>query len=336
MAAPGRSLGVDGGFGSSHPRSEPGQQRMHHRSLLLFAFLVLSGCDGTSEPLDASVPDAGPALEPSRLFGPCVEDWQCPGEGAICRTAADGYPGGYCTVPCEDRTPCRADDIYHHCVVRDGEERAYCEQRCLNGIDCGRDAYTCAGELPPSGGLCIAVCSDDEQCGSGTRCDPYSGECVAGEPSTEGGVTGDPCFDDSDCRSGRCVTEVGEGRVPTGWIGGYCVSNCILPSGFNNNTFYSGESLPQATCVGDAVCLPSQGQSRGDLGTCYDQCTSDDDCREGYGCLRTIQLANGHTSHYSNGACVPKGCNAHTDCPSGYQCVTVQGSDGQPRNVCAR
>src|SRR5690606_5864553 len=110
---------------------------------------------------------AGPPLMPSELFGPCQEDWQCPGEGAICRRATDGWPGGYCTVPCEDRTPCDFNGVYHHCVTRAGETQSYCERRCLNGIDCGRTAYTCAGELPPSGGLCIGVCASDDECGAG-------------------------------------------------------------------------------------------------------------------------------------------------------------------------
>jgi hypothetical protein len=123
--------------------------------------------------------------------------------------------------------------------------------------------------------------------------------------------------------------------VPTGWVGGYCIANCVLPPGFNNNDFYTGDALPQATCAGDAVCLPAQGQSRGDLGTCYDQCTSDDDCRDGYGCLKDIQLASGGVSSYSNGVCVPKACSAAEPCPAGYTCVSVQGADGQPRNVCA-
>ena len=309
---------------------------MNHRSLLLLLlWSSLSGCDGAPPESDAqvSLPDAGPPLQPSALFEACEEDWQCPGEGAICRTAADGYPGGYCTVPCEDRTPCRARSVYHHCATREGETQSYCERRCLNGIDCGRDGYTCAGELPPSGGMCIAVCSTDAQCGSGTRCDPYSGQCVEGEPAT-GAVTGEGCGLPEDCRSGQCVPELSPEGVPTGWVGGYCTGNCILPPGFNNNDFYMGDALPQATCAGDAVCLPAQGQSRGDLGTCYDQCTRDSDCRDGYGCLKEIQLASGGVSSFTNGVCVPAACGAADPCPEGYTCVTVRGADGQPRNVC--
>ena len=44
--------------------------------------------------------DAGPALEMSETFGPCQEDWQCPGDGAVCRRGAAGWPEGFCTVPC--------------------------------------------------------------------------------------------------------------------------------------------------------------------------------------------------------------------------------------------
>lgn len=308
---------------------------MNHllRSLCLATALVAWGCDGTNPSTDANVPrpDAGPMLTMSELFGPCVEDWQCPGAGAICRRAADGYPGGYCTLPCEDRTPCDYRGVYHHCATRTGETQAYCERRCLNGIDCGRSGYTCQGELPPSGGVCIAVCSDDAQCGAGATCDRYTGQCVTGAPST-GAMTGEACARPEDCRSGQCVAEVSADGVPTGWVGGYCVGNCILPPGFNSSEFFSGEALPQGTCPGDAVCLPAAGNARGDLGTCYDQCMGPGDCRPGYTCLQQIRLMSGSSS-YTNGLCVPDDC-ARTPCPGGYVCVTVQ-SDNGPRNVCA-
>ncbi|RZO52757.1 MAG: hypothetical protein EVA89_30965 [Sandaracinaceae bacterium] len=293
----------------------------------------LSGCDGAPPDEDAGVEmDAGPPLEPSTLFGGCREDWQCPGEGAICRTPADGWPDGYCTVPCEDRTPCDVDGVYHHCATRQGEEQSYCERRCLNGIDCRRDGYSCAGELPPSGGVCVAACSDDSQCG-GLVCDRYTGQCT--DTPAEGAVTGEGCDDADACRSGECVPEVNEMDVPTGWVGGYCVANCVLPRGFNNNTFYGGDELPSGTCQGDAICIPSgNGQSMGDLGRCYGACTADTDCRGGYTCLKDFQLASGGVSSYPNGICVPGNCSAD-GCPTGYVCVNVTGSDGSPRPVCA-
>lgn len=293
--------------------------------------LAAAGCDGNDQP-DASTPiDAGPG--PSELFGACEEDSQCPGEGAVCRPSSDGWPGGFCTVPCEDRTPCDARGVYHHCVVPEGETQGFCERRCLNGIDCGRDAYTCEGELPPSGGVCISVCSADEQCGAGTSCDLYTGRCVEGAPPTAGGITGEACAESDDCRSGACVAEASETGVPTGWVGGSCTGNCVLPSGFNSSSFYNGEALPAGTCPGAAVCLPVAQQARGDLGRCYAACVADSDCRPGYACLRDIALGGGGVSSYSNGACVPDNCEV-AGCPAGYDCVTVTGSDGSPRSVC--
>lgn len=307
---------------------------MERLSALAAAVLVLAACDGTA-PVDASTPnvDAGPELEMSELFGACQEDWQCPGEGALCRTAADGYPGGYCTLPCDDRTPCDARGAYHHCVQLEGEDQSYCERRCLNGIDCGREAYSCLGELPPSGGVCVAVCSTDEQCGDGFACDVYTAQCVEGEPPTAGALTGEACADDDGCRSAQCVPEVNEAGVPTGWVGGYCLGNCVVPSGYNTSDFFSGDALPQGTCPGDAVCWPANGMARGDLGTCYDQCMGAGDCRPGYRCLQDIQLQTRVVS-YTNGICVPDDC-ASAGCPTGYSCVTVTGGDGEARNVCA-
>lgn len=308
---------------------------MRNRPSLLALALALAACDGAPPEEDAQIqlPDAGPTLLPSQLFGPCEVDSQCPGEGAVCRTAADGWPGGYCTVPCEDRTPCDHRGVYHHCATREGETQAYCERRCLNGIDCGRDAYTCAGELPPSGGVCIGLCSSDEQCGAGTVCNLYSGACTA-ESLPGGAVTGEPCIEGTDCRSGQCVGEVTAMGAPTGWIGGYCIASCMIPSGYNTSTFFAGDALPRGTCAGDAVCIPAEGYAEGDLGTCYDQCLSDDDCRAGYTCLRDIALTGGGASSYSNGLCVPDDCG-RVGCPSGYTCVTVMGANGA-RNVCAR
>ena len=313
---------------------------MRHRfisSRLAATLLLLTACDGGSTDdagLDASAPDGGPVLEMSQLFGGCSEDWQCPGEGAICRTAAEGYPSGFCTLPCEDRTPCDANGVYHHCVRLEGETQSYCERRCLNGIDCGRTAYTCAGELPPSGGICISACSADEQCGDGTSCDRYTGQCTADPVPTIGSVTGETCADAEACRSGQCIAEVNDTGVPTGWVGGYCVANCILPSGYNSSDFFAGDALPSGTCAGNAVCLPASGtQNQRDLGTCYTQCMGDGDCRPGYGCKKQFDLASGGVSSYSNGICIPQACTSGS-CPSGYECVTVTGADGSPRPVC--
>lgn len=310
---------------------------IRHLPLLVCApaLLALAACDGGGGGSDAGSSDAA-IVEPSELFGPCETDAECPGEGAVCRPATEGYPGGYCTVPCQDRTPCDVFGVYHHCVTREGEDQSYCEQRCLNGLDCGRDAYTCAGELPPSGGVCIGVCSSDEDCGGGTVCDPYTAVCSTMATET-GAITGEPCNAPEDCRSGQCVQEENASGQPTGWVQGYCVSNCILPVGYNNSTFFMGDAFPNGGCPGDAICLPADFSktAQSDLGRCYDQCTADSDCRPGFGCLQDIQLAGGGTSSYSNGLCVPGDCRTG-GCPDGYSCQTVTDTSGNASNVCGR
>ena len=308
-------------------------QRQPFFLLFIALLLALPGCDGGGGS-DAGVDGGG--LEMSELFGACEADSQCPGEGAVCRVAEDGYPGGFCTIPCEDRTPCDSRGVYHHCATREGETQAFCERRCLNGIDCGRYAYTCAGELPPSGGVCIGVCSSDEDCGGTSICDPYTATC-SDAATTTGAITGEPCADNEACRSGQCVVEVSATAVPSGWVGGYCVSNCILPLGYNNSDFFMGDALPNGGCPGDAVCLPADfaKTAEGDLGRCYAQCTGDVDCRDGYTCLQDIDLASGAVSTYSNGLCVPGNCTMD-GCPTGYTCTMVTGTDGSTRSVCAR
>jgi hypothetical protein len=263
--------------------------------------LLLSGCPSDPAPVvDAALPDAR-VFAASELYGPCEIDAQCPGEGAVCRRPSDGFPGGYCTVPCDDRTPCGGFGTQNnHCVQLVGEDRAYCQLNCLNGIDCRDEAYTCLADQLPTGGLCIPVCSSDAQCGGGTVCDPFTARCVAPGSVSTGAVTGEPCASNAACASGACVPEA------NGFLGGYCIANCALPAGWNTNTFFDGPSLPNGGCAGDAVCFPNGSITPRDLGVCLDQCTSDGDCRDGYECRRQFQLRQGGpTFSYENGVCLP-------------------------------
>ncbi|MDQ3031401.1 MAG: hypothetical protein M3Y87_03220 [Myxococcota bacterium] len=307
------------------------------QSLLLatVSLLGLAACgDGNVAP-DAGPTDDAYVLQASRLFGSCVEDSQCPGEGAVCRRDDDGYPRGYCTIPCDDRTPCDLFGSYHHCVQRTGETRRYCEQRCLNGIDCGRPGYTCAGELPPSGGLCLGVCSSDAHCSAGHVCEPYSGQCYPeGSVPTAGALTGEPCGSGAACLSGLCIEEVDDDGAPTGYLGGTCVSNCILPSGYNTSTFFGGTMLPRGDCVGNAVCFPTSSLSEGDLGVCQQACAGDGDCRPGLQCASSFNTSSGRPASFDNGVCLPIDCS-RAACPSGSRCVGVPRADGSVSNICA-
>ncbi len=256
--------------------------------------------------VDAGIEDAGAAdaqvvLQPSTLFGACVQDAQCPGEGAICRSSQSaGSPGGVCTVPCEDRTPCDFNNVYHHCLARVGETQKYCEQRCINGLDCGRSGFTCQLLSDQEEGICYGLCSTDEQCGEGLRCEPYGSRCVAPDAPDEGAINGEPCAAPEDCRSNFCISE-----ADNGWPGGSCISQCILPSGFNSTSFYGGETLPQATCPDGSLCLSLLGATaRGDPGACVKACDSAADCRQGYMCRKEFE-GSGGVSTFSNGVCWP-------------------------------
>lgn len=250
---------------------------------------------------DAGAADAEVSLEPSTLFGACVEDAQCPGVGAVCRSAeSTGTPGGVCTVPCEDRTPCDFNNVYHHCLARIGETQKYCERRCINGLDCGRSAFTCQLFGDQEEGVCYGLCVSDEECGAGLKCEPYSGRCVTPDTPNSAAINGEPCAALEDCRSNFCISE-----ADNGWPGGSCISRCILPSGFNSTSFYGGETLPQAGCPEGNVCLSLLGSSaRGDPGGCLKACDSAADCRPGYMCRKEFE-GSGGVSTYTNGVCWP-------------------------------
>jgi hypothetical protein len=301
---------------------------------------------------DAGAPeDTGPDVGPlpsdfGNLFGSCIEDADCEDMGGICRSAEEGFPGWYCTKPCDspnDRTACEVTrggfTVYHHCADRGAQPAGQftCEFNCLNGLDCGRDGYTCAVNALPGGGLCIPVCSSDEECSWGTYCDRYTGECQVDDPPddpTTIGLSpnGGPCNSDAQCASGDCF-EGGTRTQPTGWVGGYCVGNCILPSGFNNNDFFVGDALPPGTCPGEnPVCIPrGQAQSRQDLGICLQGCADANDCRQGYECARRVG-----NKLFDVGFCRPGTCGqgGTVVCPADHTCVTVQSGQGTT-NICA-
>lgn len=275
------------------------------------------------------MPDAGPAdmgeldmdLPPSTLFGACQRDTQCPGVGARCRPPSEGWPNGYCTVPCTppDTEPCLdADLFYNHCLTDDATGDSWCERRCLNGIDCARDGYTCVGQFPPMDqGMCVGVCLSDTDCSRGEVCNRDSGRCVTSSPT--GAAIGGACTANEQCRSNDCITELSGAGNPTGFLGGYCAALCILPAGYNGNSFYAGTALPAGSCTTDAVCFPNSGFAEGDPGICLDECAVTTDCRPGLECTTDFQLSSGDTAHYTNGVCLPIDCET-VDCPAGSTC----------------
>lgn len=272
----------------------------------------------------------------SRILGACVSDAQCPGNGAICRTAEQGYPMGLCTLACTDRTVCDDGAVYNRCVMLRADSMMTCVGYCRNATDC-RSGYTCqvtsAAGAPVTEGVCIPVCGTDAECGGTAQCDPYTGRCVAhGMVGTAGAVTGEACTAASACRSGNCRLPMENGGY-SGYVGGYCESLCRIPGGYNTSNFFAGDTLPQGTCAGNAVCLPGGNeQGMNDLGVCLAACTGPSDCRPGYACNQTIPLQVGsHT--FTNGYCLPIDC-LRAACPTGSACHMGQDARGNPIGRC--
>lgn len=275
---------------------------------------------------DAGPPDTGPP-PPSTFLGPCVVDEQCPGEGAFCRRSEEGFTLGQCSRTCEDRAQCDDGIVFNHCFDDEVRGGTSCFGRCLNAQDCGRENYVCLGG---TGGVCVGYCQNDEQCGPNADCNVHSARCVpVGSVPTDGATTGEACGSDDECLSGNCIPETNGG--PTGFNGGYCIGNCILPVGYNTNTFFFEDAYPTEQCPDAHVCYPNGSLARGNAGICLHVCVEDSDCREddGFFCSRTVQLSSGSKT-FDNGVCLPIDC-ATRMCPAGLTCRRV-GED----SVCAR
>ena len=252
---------------------------------------------------DSGPPDTGPPPMSEFLQG-CVTDEQCPGPGGFCRLGVDGYPGGQCSRTCVDRGDCDDGVLFHHCIPDpdDPGRGNTCVARCLNSPDCLREGYVCLEVDGLADGVCVGYCDEDADCGAGAECNVHSARCVPeGTVRTEGADVGEACADNEACLSDACVPPA------NGFPNGYCIGNCVLPAGYNSNTFYFEDALPTEQCPGGNVCFPSGGLSRGEAGVCLQVCTEDADCRdaEGYECRHTFEAAR-DTKTFTNGVCFPR------------------------------
>jgi hypothetical protein len=138
-------------------------------------------------------------------------------------------------------------------VDEDGDLLIDCaDADCAASDDCTA-GETCDGDLADEDGDGLAECED--------------GECkAAGLCATGSGLTGAPCEENDDCAANLqdpfCLSEA----VFIGWVLGYCSQHCDLDSD---------------DCPPDAVCKDPTLQG---IGICFDRCTLDEDCREGYEC----------------------------------------------------
>lgn len=319
---------------------------MRFSCLVALLSLVACGDDSTLPIFDAGEPDAGPPdvfdagppdvfdagpPEPSRLFGECTVDEQCPGTDAYCRQPEAGFPGGQCSVSCVDRRPCDDGIRFNDCLEANDRAGMSCVARCFNSVDCSRgENYVCvdiddpsgAPGAPPPTGRCIGYCDEDSDCGPGAECNEQAATCVAeGSTPTEGAVTNEACESDSECISGDCTLAVQDGGF-TGEANGSCRSRCTIPAGFQSSNFYLGDTLPTTHCPNDGdICIPVGDLSAGSEGSCYAPCGMDSDCRPGRACLRRIA-----DKRFNNGICIPVDCR-NDPCPTGHACQILGSGD---------
>ncbi len=287
---------------------------------------------------------------------PCSSDSDC-GDGNICGFM-NSSGTGICLERCENNAGCRINGYV--CTIPEGRVENACvpggtgkgliADHCQTSADCdggpkglclreemgfpgGYCTHTCGFQGPcPSGttcafdaqerGICVGLCSEDEDCNEGYRCRDIGGGRKGCWP---GGDTGDPCNGHADCNSGVCLSQDRHG-----WPGGYCTDLCDSDQ----------------DCADGDLCLPwgPNGQ-----GICVKGCDSDTDCREGYVCTVTpngeracLPYGGGDgrigdpcssTADCDGGTdavCVPTPsggqcstrCSTNGDCPPGYRCVT--------------
>ncbi|MCC6809416.1 MAG: S8 family serine peptidase [Deltaproteobacteria bacterium] len=109
----------------------------------------------------------------------CTSAETCGGSGdAICGTAAQGFPSGYCTTRCSDTCP-GASACHGYGVLGN----SYCFANCTTSTDC-RSSYVCSamGDAKATTGGCIPACKGDADCDKagkkGAKCDTGTGYCA--------------------------------------------------------------------------------------------------------------------------------------------------------------
>jgi serine protease len=82
----------------------------------------------------------------------CTSNASC-GAGERCKTAAEGYPGGYCTLDCLDGTPCPAGSKCFYDDVTETSASCYATCTGVGGQGSCRSGYVCKSD-GTGGGAC--------------------------------------------------------------------------------------------------------------------------------------------------------------------------------------
>ena len=219
-----------------------------------------------------NIKECAPRGKDLNFGGACTNSGAC-GTGQACwpetintssGMVATGYPGGYCTLRCDDDPSI-----------------------CGAGASCVEAGFTLIG-----GGtvkICTAPCTTATAAADCTRenysCVDKNADMVAESCGEAQGMQelGDSCGRDNDCggtslgANGICWAEAfNNGALKSGFPGGYCTLRCTADA---------------TICGAGSVCFDT-GIRQGPEGTpntkiCIDPCGMDNDCRtaEGYACV---------------------------------------------------
>ena len=259
--------------------------------------------------------------------GSCVVDYSCATDDDCggCEVCAEGVcvSGGCPPPPSGCVSYC--ENLFGACV------KGTCEgltEADVELLDAQYDA--CLNGGTAEDGSVINPCTQDylsdpqfaaqvdqfayETCGSSTALTGvYCGSFGFGEKCDCVELTiGASCEEDEDCEGGEldaiCVLEndadTGEA---TGYVGGYCISGfCDAGSTQAGAIAVSGTT----GCGTDGMCINEQAQN-GVTSICYDLCSANADCRDGYACEILGFFASGDSA----GRCMPA-CETNEDCPA--------------------
>lgn len=258
------TVAADGTYENCRDRLDPGGRVYTH---VLTLFMKPTSFGGALAESCGEPPTSTPAPPMAGAIGtPCVNDTAC-GEGLYCDTTYVGQ--GLCTRVCgegdaEDDAIC--GDPAATCLR--SASKNFCTPACTAG-----EAGTCApGQLctglwlqlsDPDDPGCLPFCATDDQCGTGTFCNPRFGTC--GPPlNPEGREDGEPCDPtgarfEVGCR-GLCF------RVDDDPTHGLCAS--LINMGVQDDC----PDRPR-------TMSPLRPNNRDDLAVClYRGCTTDDNC----------------------------------------------------------
>lgn len=214
------------------------------------------------DPTGGGFTGAGSCFDPTAQPGdPCTMDADC-GEGAFCFSEeASGVPGGACFGECDvaSNAGCEAGACFP------AQGTGLCGASCTTDDDC-RSAYRCVPVPGVTGrSYCDATCTTDADCTvAGYVCNVGTGTCDEPFDATRLGQT---CsnFGGTPCTGGVCLSE-----RRNGYPGAYCTyPGCATPGTACDATI-------GGVCVADPVGTGTN--------YCFDDCTTDADCRPGYAC----------------------------------------------------